>query len=194
MEITKLLSSSRDRLTKKLKDFSYRHSWVESHVTNGIAFQLRAMRKARQWEQEKLAEVALGSPKLQPMISRYENPDYGKYSLRTLLDFARAFDVALQVRFAPFSEIIKWEDDLPGIELSVPTFEAELANGSLNEGRSTTMANTAAPVAISTTGYGYGFLRPKVVNLPGVSANPFVRASVPPPEAHHQIGESTHVN
>ena len=43
------------------------------------------------------------------MISRYENPDYGKYSISTLLELAAAFDVALAVRFVPFSELVEWD-------------------------------------------------------------------------------------
>ena len=126
MAIMKLLSSSRDRLLKRLKEFAYRHAWAEAHVTNGIAFQLRAMRKARGWDQEQLAQKAFGNPKLQSLISRYENPDYGKYSLSTLFDFARAFDVVLQVRYAPFSELIKWEEDLPSADLNVPSFAEQM--------------------------------------------------------------------
>jgi len=38
-----------------------------------------------------------------------ENPDYGKYSITTLLELAAAFDVALVVRFAPFSELLEWD-------------------------------------------------------------------------------------
>ncbi len=43
------------------------------------------------------------------MISRYENPDYGRYLISTLLDLAAAFDVALVVHFAPFSELVEWD-------------------------------------------------------------------------------------
>lgn len=129
MEIGKLFSSSRDRLVRRLKDFAYRHAWIESHIKNGIAFQIRAMRKAAGWDQKKLAEVALGKSELQSMISRYENPDYGKYSMRTLLDLARAFDVGLVVRFEPFSELIKWEENLIHTDLAVPSFAKELETG-----------------------------------------------------------------
>ena len=131
MEIGKLLSSSRDRLIKRLKDVTYRHAWVQSHIKNGIAFQIRAMRKAAGWDQKKLAEMALGNSELQPMISRYENPDYGKYTMKTLLDLAKAFDVGLIVRFAPFSELVEWEEKVANTELALPSFEKDsmLAQG-----------------------------------------------------------------
>lgn len=133
MVIGKLLSSSRERLVNSLKKFAYRHAWVEAHIKNGIAFQIRAMRKAKEWDQKKLAEMALGNSDLQSMVSRYENPDYGKYSLRTLLDLAKAFDVGLIVRFASFSELIKWEDDLLNTSPAVPAFGDELKRGALSD-------------------------------------------------------------
>lgn len=109
MENGTLLNSSPEReLVKQLEDSEYRKAFVEGHATDTIAFQLRAMRKSRGWEQKDVAEK-LGNRKLQPMISRYENPDYGKYSISTLLELASAFDVALAVRFVEFSELVEWD-------------------------------------------------------------------------------------
>ncbi len=96
------------KLVKELSNKEYRRGFVEGHAKDTIAFQVRQLRKGRGWEQRDLAK-ALGNPKLQPMVSRYENPDYGRYSIATLLDLATAFDVALVVRFAPFSELVEWD-------------------------------------------------------------------------------------
>jgi transcriptional regulator with XRE-family HTH domain len=95
-------------LLRALEDQEYRRGFVEGHAKDTIAFQIRQLRKAREWEQRDLARE-LGNPKLQPMISRYENPDYGRYSITTLLELAAVFDVALVVRFAPFNELIEWD-------------------------------------------------------------------------------------
>ena len=95
-------------LLRELENREYRRGFVEGHAKDTIAFQIRQLRKAEGWEQRDLARE-LGNPKLQPMISRYENPDYGKYSITTLLELAAAFDVALIVRFAPFSELVEWD-------------------------------------------------------------------------------------
>ena len=97
-----------NRLLEEIKEPEYRRGLVEGHAKDTIAFQIRQLRKAYGWEQRDLAK-ALGNPKLQPMISRYENPDYGRYSISTLLELAAAFDVALIVRFAPFSELVEWD-------------------------------------------------------------------------------------
>jgi transcriptional regulator with XRE-family HTH domain len=103
-----LTLSRKWNLLEELKDAQYRRGFVEGHVKDTIAFQLRMLRKAINWEQRDVAE-RLGNPKLQPMISRYENPDYGRYSISTLLELASVFDVALVVRFAPLSELVQWD-------------------------------------------------------------------------------------
>lgn len=100
LELTTLLAD--------LSDYEYRQAYVEGHAKDTIAFQLRRMRLAKEWEQRDVA-AKMGNPKLQPMISRYENPDYGRYSITTLLELAKAFDVALVVRFAKFSELARWD-------------------------------------------------------------------------------------
>jgi transcriptional regulator with XRE-family HTH domain len=117
---TQLNSRPEGRLIDELQDVEYRRAFVEGYATDTIAFQLRAMRKAEGWEQKDVAE-RLGNRKLQPMISRYENPDYGKYSISTLLELAAAFDVALAVRFVPFSELAEWDlSSNPAKERPVP--------------------------------------------------------------------------
>jgi transcriptional regulator with XRE-family HTH domain len=100
----------------------YREAFVAAHVKNGIAFQLRSMRSARGWDQKELAR-RMGNEKLQPVVSRYENPDYGKFSVSTLLELAKVFDVALIVKFASFNEIAKRDANLSSEDLTVESFE-----------------------------------------------------------------------
>jgi transcriptional regulator with XRE-family HTH domain len=97
-----------EKLVSELRDPQYRQMYVEANTKDTIAFQLRRMRLAREWEQKDVA-AKLGNPKLQPMISRYEDPDYGRYSVTSLLELAKVFDVALVVRFAKFGELVRWD-------------------------------------------------------------------------------------
>jgi transcriptional regulator with XRE-family HTH domain len=112
-------------LREELKDKEYRDAFVAAYVRNGIAFQIRAMRESRGWDQKKLADK-MGNVKLQPIVSRYENPDYGRFSMTTLLDLAKAFDVGLIVRFAPFSELIDRDDDFADESLDVDSYAREV--------------------------------------------------------------------
>jgi hypothetical protein len=51
----------------------------------------------------------------QNAISRLERPDYGKATLTTLRRLAAAMDVALIVRFVPFSELVDWISGTPRV-------------------------------------------------------------------------------
>jgi len=137
-------ANPRENLVMELMKEEYRKAFVEAHAKDSIAFQVRMMRKARQWDQKELAERAFGDPKLQSMVSRYENPDYGSYSLNTLLQLASAFDVALVVHFAPFSELAEWDETPPEKKLVPKAFDEELKSGELL-GRKTRTKRTKTP-------------------------------------------------
>ena len=61
----------------------------------------------------------------QPLISSWENPSYGQYTLQTLKDLAKAFDVGLLVRFVPFSKLIGWSVELTDELVAPPNFTDE---------------------------------------------------------------------
>jgi len=87
-----------------------RTRFVESHLSKNLAFQIRAMRDRERWSQQELAgKVGMN----QNAVSRLENPSYGKPTITTLKRLAAAFDVALVVRFVPFSQLIDWVSGTP---------------------------------------------------------------------------------
>lgn len=92
-----------DQLWESLNDRPYRHKFVEEEINVGIAFQIRALRNRQKLTQGELANLLGGK---QSLISSWENPNYGKYTLGTLKDLAKAFDVGLSVRFVPFSSLV----------------------------------------------------------------------------------------
>ena len=101
----------------------HRSAYVASQINIGIPFQIRALRKQREWDQKKLAE---DTGMLQPRISAIESPGYGSMTIETLQRLANAFDVALVVKFAPFSELLRSSNRFSPDDFSVPKFEDEL--------------------------------------------------------------------
>jgi transcriptional regulator with XRE-family HTH domain len=62
----------------------------------------------------------LGKP--QSVVSRLEDPEYGKVTLQTLLDIASKLDVALIVRFADYPTYLNVTSDVSPRALRPPRF------------------------------------------------------------------------
>jgi transcriptional regulator with XRE-family HTH domain len=134
--------------------------FVESHLSKGLAFQIRSLREREEWSQQKLADQ-IGSN--QNSIYRAENPNYGKQTLSTLRKIAAAFDVGLVVRFVPFSELLDWTTSTPRIikglsteSLAPENFSAEEKAEVFNNAApqiDLNAANAAALVADEDTGF-----------------------------------------
>ena len=110
------------RLLRELKSKEYREGYVEGHVRGGIAHQITALREGRGWSQ---AEFARRLNKPQSVVNRLENPEYGKFSLTTLLEVANSHDVGLMVRFVSFGELVERYSDLSPEALNVISFEED---------------------------------------------------------------------
>lgn len=92
-----------------LKDKSERHAFIKSLSAKVISSQLKQLRKNAGWTQKDLAK---NSRKPQSVISRLEDADYGKMTLKTLYEMCEAFDVALHIRFVSFSDYCRLNRDL----------------------------------------------------------------------------------
>lgn len=105
---------------------SARHAYLEAEVITGLAHQIRAVRLQRGLTQGGLAK-RMGTT--QAVVSRLEDPSYGRYSLKTLMDLAKTFGTGLQVRFVSFvtmlaqtylpdanaREVASFEDEAPSV-------------------------------------------------------------------------------
>lgn len=114
----------KNKLLDKLRNKEFRNAYVSAQVRTGVAHQIRALRNERNWSQEELGKRS-GKP--QSVISRLEDPDYGKLSVQTLLDLASAFDVALMVGFVAFSEMLEKIQDVSPERLAVPNFSNDVS-------------------------------------------------------------------
>jgi transcriptional regulator with XRE-family HTH domain len=83
------------------------------------------MREARQWSQEELA-AKVGMP--QTAISRLESTRYGKPTITTLKRMAKVYDVALEVRFVPFSKFVDWISGTPYTEYGLSSDAIDVAS------------------------------------------------------------------
>ena len=143
--------NSIENLTERIKRGpEARASFSSSHVDKGIAYQIRALRDRQELSQEDLAaKVGMN----QNAISRLESPERGRPTITTLKRLAEAFDVALVVRFVPFSKLVKWvsgtsfvEDGLSTESLAVPNFEDELKSGTFEWQKVPVLKVSQAPI------------------------------------------------
>lgn len=111
------------KLFEKLRRKGYRHAYLREHVKRGIAYQIRALRDQRGWKQGEFSK-RLGKP--QSVVSRLEDPSYGQMTVQTLLEVADVYDVALQVRFIPYSSFLRATRDLTTTSMQVPSFAVEV--------------------------------------------------------------------
>ena len=112
----------REQIWKSLENEEYRRLF-SADVGTGLAFQIKMMRENKGWTQGELGDRADGIA--QPTISQLEDPDYGRFSLATLIKLAAAFDVGLAVRFVPFGELVDWTTSLNEERLVPPSYGDE---------------------------------------------------------------------
>lgn len=114
-----MLRTKIDRLKKK----GFRDAFVRSHLTHGLAHQIRTLRTQRNWTQGELAKKM--ELKTQSAVARLEDPSYGRLSIATLLKLSSVFDVALSVRFVSYGKFLHEREDVSPAELSAESFDVE---------------------------------------------------------------------
>lgn len=110
------------QLFESFENKEYRDAFVEEHISSGLAFQIRALRERNGWTQEELGQR---TGKAQETISQLESHDYGRFTMKTLKMIASAFDVALEVRFLSFGDLITRLINLSPETIAPPSYEAE---------------------------------------------------------------------
>src|SRR3990172_11568778 len=110
------------KLKVKLQNKTYRDTYVAETLRTILASQIEAIRTKNGWTQ---AELARRAGTTQNVISRLEDPSYGKFNLQTLLDLAAAFEVALLVKFVTFNRFVSEFEDISPDALTVSSFTDE---------------------------------------------------------------------
>jgi hypothetical protein len=108
------------RLAEKLRSSKYRHSYVGAHVRQFLARQMRGMRGDQ-------SQAIFGEKieKAQNVVSRFEDPSYGKWTLSSLLEIATKLDRALIVRFVDYQTFLQFTDDQSEIAAAPAAYDSE---------------------------------------------------------------------
>jgi transcriptional regulator with XRE-family HTH domain len=118
-----LLSKSMEPTFCRLESKRSRDAFVAAELVNGLASQIRILRQQRGWSQKELAE-RLGTT--QGVVSRLEDPSYGRFSVKTLLELASIFDVSVLAKFLPFSQAVPATWDTRREALEADSFDEDL--------------------------------------------------------------------
>lgn len=94
-------------LVRKLKKKRFRDSYVDANVRMFLAQQMRSLRG--DMSQKEFGDL-LGIP--QSVVSRYEDPAYGKFNLQTLLEIAAKLDRAVVARIVDFQTFLRFTEDM----------------------------------------------------------------------------------
>ena len=113
-----------EEFIRGLADEDFRQEFVRDRTNVRLALLIRALRDQgeRKWSQTELAK-RLGTT--QSVVSRYEDPDYGKLNLQTLFEIADAFDLPLWVDFPEWDEWLRRIKYIQRDELCRESFDAE---------------------------------------------------------------------
>jgi transcriptional regulator with XRE-family HTH domain len=109
---------------RDLSEKEFRDEFVADQVRTRIAMLIRALREQPDfgWSQTRLGRE-LGKP--QSVVSRIEDPEYGKLSLQTLLEVAAAFNLPLWVDIPEWEDWLRLIKDIPNSKTRRQPFDAE---------------------------------------------------------------------
>jgi hypothetical protein len=93
-------------LVERFRDKAYRDSYIAGYTRRFLARQMRKFRGDT--SQEEFGDL-IG--KQQTVVSRLEDPNYGKWTLQTLFDVAAKLNLAVLIRFVDVPTFLKYTEE-----------------------------------------------------------------------------------
>jgi transcriptional regulator with XRE-family HTH domain len=125
-----------------IEDSEFRNEFVADHVRTRLALLIRTLREQRGWSQAELGR-RMGKP--QSVVSRIEDPDYGKLSTQTLFEVAAALGLPVYIDLPNWDEWFRLMEDMSSRNLQRREFNVEQLIGLSHQPAS---AEVAAALAI----------------------------------------------
>jgi hypothetical protein len=140
-------SNKATKLLRKLSDKEYRDAYMSAHTRRFLAQQMRSLRG--DLSQAEMG-VLLGKP--QSVVSRLEDPTYGKLTISTALEIAAKTNRALLVQFVDPKTFAEFAVDVSEKAQSPVQFDASTVDEAIIEIESEARGSSQASIVFKIIG------------------------------------------